>query len=195
MSEIGLNLWLLLLLLMLCLFCFFDAMVGKEFVKGEEIAERKTSGTNQSLSTKICINSRRRREKFEDERKSYPPFLFSLWLLANVRERVEKDKNGLKRDSDDWRFLSEPLLDEEHELLFALVGHFHVFNELTELHQTVVSQKKCLTSFGQKVDKIAVVTWTDVRQSRVRRIDIGRNSGVQQRFQRRLENKTAKINF
>jgi hypothetical protein len=39
------------------------------------------------------------------------------------------------------------------------------------------------------------VTWTDVRQSRVRRIDIGRNSGVQQRFQRRLENKTAKINF
>jgi hypothetical protein len=74
-------------------------MVGKEFVKGEEIAERKTSGTNQSLSTKICINSRRRREKFEDERKSYPPFLFSLWLLANVRERVEKDKNGLKRET------------------------------------------------------------------------------------------------
>jgi hypothetical protein len=102
MSEIGLNLWLLLLLLlllMLCLFCFSDAMVGKEFVKGEEIAERKTSGTNQSLSTKICINSRRRREKFEDERKSCPPFLFSLWLLANVRERVEKDKKGLKRET------------------------------------------------------------------------------------------------
>ena len=88
MSEIGLNLWLLLL--MLCLFCFSDAMVGKEFVKGEEIAERKTSGTNQSLSTKICINSRRRREKFEDEkrRKKLPSRpLLSLVIGECERER------------------------------------------------------------------------------------------------------------
>ena len=100
MSEIGLNLWLLLLLLMLCLFCFSDAMVGKEFVKGEEIAERKTSGTNQSLSTKICINSRRRSLKTkEEEKKVALPVLFSLWLLANVRERVEEDKKGLKRET------------------------------------------------------------------------------------------------
>lgn len=94
MSEIGLNLWLLLLLLlMLWLFCFSDAMVGKEFVKGEEIAERKTSGTNQSLSTKICINSRRRREKFEDERKkkkSCPPRpLLSLVIGECERESRE----------------------------------------------------------------------------------------------------------
>lgn len=181
MSEIGLNLWLLLLFV-------FLTIVGEEGL-GREIPERKTSGTNQSLSTKICINSRRererQREKLYKEKKEVARPL-SLSLIGECEERG--DTKGL-RDSNDWRYLSEPLLDEEHELLFALVGHFHVFNELAELHQTVVSQKERLTSFGQKVDKIAVVTWTDVRQSRVRRIDIGRNSGVQQRFQRRLKEK------
>ena len=37
-------------------------------------------------------------------------------------------------------FLAEPLLDEEHELFLALVSHFHVFNQLAELHEAVVSQ-------------------------------------------------------
>jgi len=82
--------------------------------------------------------------------------------------------------------LSETLLDEEHELLLALVGHFHVFDELSELQRSVVRQQERFARFGQKVDEVAVVARADVRQTRVGRVHVGRYRRVQQRFQRSL---------
>lgn len=159
MSEIGLNLWLLLLL---CLFVFSDDCWRRRIGKGNSGAKNLRHKSKSFHEDMHQLKEREReteRKVIQGKERSCPS---SLSLIGECEERG--DKKGL-RDSDDWRYLSEPLLDEEHELLFALVGHFHVFNELAELHQTVVSQKERLTSFGQKVDKIAVVTWTDVRQS------------------------------
>lgn len=49
-----------------------------------------------------------------------------------------------------------------------------------------MGQQESFASFCQKVDEIAVVSRTDVRQSRVCRVDVGRNGRIQQRLQRRL---------
>ena len=82
--------------------------------------------------------------------------------------------------------LAESLLDEEHELLLALVGDFHVFDELSKLQRSVVGQEEGFARFGQEVDEVAVVARADVGQPRVRRVDVGGDGRVQQRLQRRL---------
>ena len=87
----------------------------------------------------------------------------------------------------EWAGLAEALFDEEHELLLALVGDLHVLDELRELDGAVVGQQEGLARLGQKVDEVAVVARADVRQPRVRRVDVGGDGRVQQRLQRRLQ--------
>jgi hypothetical protein len=79
----------------------------------------------------------------------------------------------------------EPLLHQEHELLLALVGDLHVVDELRELRVAVVRQEKSLARLAEELDEVAVVARADVRQARVRRVDVGRDGGVQQLLQRR----------
>ena len=122
--------------------------------------------------------------------KKEPYCSFFSWRIKDLKKPqaqvFAKDMHQLKSCwksvSSQRNCLPEPLLDEEHELLLAFVGHFHVFYQLAELHQSVVGQQERLAGFSQKVDKVAVMAWANVRQSRVCRIDVGRNSRIQQRF-------------
>ena len=123
---------------------------------------------------------------------------FSLLSLALLREmRMSRlGNNGgrsgtafrrKRRGSLDRRYarggaveraLAEALLHEEHELLLALVRHLHVLDELRELERPVLSQSERLAGLRQEIDKVAVMARTDVRQSRVRRIDVRRDCRV-----------------
>lgn len=76
--------------------------------------------------------------------------------------------------------LAEALSHEHHEFLFAFVYLFQVVYELCELDVSVVRHEESLSGFAEELDELAVVPRADVREPRVRRVDVGPDRGVQE---------------
>jgi len=81
---------------------------------------------------------------------------------------------------------AKPLPHQHHEFLFALVDLFQVVYELGELDVSVVSHHERLPGFAQELDELAVVARADVREPRVRGVDVRPDGRVQQLPERRL---------
>ncbi len=75
--------------------------------------------------------------------------------------------------------LAKALTYEHHEFLFAFVYLFQVVYELCELNVSVVRHEKSLSGFAEELYELAVVPWADVREPRVRCVDVGPDRSVQ----------------
>lgn len=95
--------------------------------------------------------------------------------MPRTSSRAPRRRSGARNTGS-----PESLLDQEHELLLALVGNLHVVDELRELRVAVVREEKGLARLAEELDEITVVPGADVRQPRVRRVDVGRDGGIQQ---------------
>lgn len=105
-------------------------------------------------------------------------------ILGWFSLQVRKDKKGDSSKKGHLVFFlvppsTESLSNEHHEFLFALVYLFQVVYELCELDVSVVRHEKRLSGFTEELDELAVVARADVRQPRVRRVDVGPDRGVQ----------------
>jgi len=144
----------------------------KENITGPPQMAKQKSERKQTKNKKV----RREKNKVLSERTN-SKFPFVDMCIDYFRNKFFFFEGGHEPSCtfrQNKHFLAKPLLDEEHELLLALVSHFHIFDELTELDRSILSQKESLPSFGQKVDKVTIMSRTDVRQPRMRRVHVGR---------------------
>lgn len=109
-------------------------------------------------------------------------------VLSGFSLQVRKDKKGdsskkkKKKKRAVWSFdpfSTKSFSNEHHEFLLALVYLFQVVYELCELDVSVVRHEKRLSGFAEELYELTVVAWADVRQPRVRRVDIGPDRGIQ----------------
>lgn len=94
-------------------------------------------------------------------------------------ERITKETQVI---SAIWLFdplSTKSLSNKHHEFLLALVYLFQVVYELRELDVSVSRHQKRLSGFTEELDELAVVARADVRQPRVRGVDVGSDRGVQ----------------
>lgn len=94
-------------------------------------------------------------------------------------ERITKETQVI---SAIWSYdplSTKSLSNEHHEFLLALVYLFQVVYELRELDVSVSRHQKRLSGFTEEFDELAVVARADVRQPRVRGVDVGSDRGVQ----------------
>ena len=81
--------------------------------------------------------------------------------------------------------LPKLFFDQADQFLLALVGHFHVLNQLGELDRPLGRQEKSVFGLGQKVDELGVVSGRDTAQLGVGRRHVGGDGGVQEVLERR----------
>ena len=67
-----------------------------------------------------------------------------------------------------------------HEFFLATVHDLKVVYEFCESHVTVGREIECVASLAEEFDEVSVVSWRDVRESRVGRVDVGVDSGVEE---------------
>ena len=59
----------------------------------------------------------------------------------------------------------EALSHLAHQLFLALVSNRYILDQPRKVSWSIPSKHKCVTCLAQKVYKVAVVTWGDVRES------------------------------